>query len=107
MGAAELKDGGRVSDQLQVKEKTEDLEISSEEQRNAETCEIAQASKRDWLKGPLGMAICCGGPLLLVAAISLFGVSLGAIASGALSLAAVLACPLGMWIMTRMMMNKK
>ena len=62
---------------------------------------------KGWLKGPLGMAICCGGPLLLVAAISLFGLSLGAIASGALSLAAVLACPLGMWIMMRMMMNKK
>lgn len=62
---------------------------------------------KGWLKGPLGMAICCGAPLLLVAAISLFGLSLGAIASGALSLAAVLACPLGMWIMMRMMMNKK
>ena len=62
---------------------------------------------KGWLKGPLGMAICCGGPLLLVAAISLFGLSLGAIASGALSLAVVLACPLGMWIMMRMMMNKK
>ena len=62
---------------------------------------------KGWLKGPLGMAICCGGPLLLVAAISFFGLSLGAIASGALSLAAVLACPLGMWIMMRMMMNKK
>jgi len=62
---------------------------------------------KGWLKGPLGMAICCGGPLLLVAAISFFGLSLGAIASGALSLAVVLACPLGMWIMMRMMMNKK
>ncbi len=62
---------------------------------------------KGWLKGPLGMAICCGGPLLLVAAISLFGVSLGAIASGVLSLAAVVVCPLGMWIMMRMMMNKK
>lgn len=62
---------------------------------------------KGWLKGTLGMAICCGAPLLLVAAISFFGLSLGAIASGALSLAAVLACPLGMWIMMRMMMNKK
>lgn len=61
---------------------------------------------KGWLKGPLGMVICCGGPILLVAAISFFGLSLGAIASGALSLAAVLACPLGMWIMMRMM-NKK
>lgn len=63
--------------------------------------------RKGWLKGPLGMAICCGTPLLLVAAISFFGLSLGAIASGALSLVAVLACPLGMWIMMRMMMKNK
>ena len=61
---------------------------------------------KGWLKGPLGMAICCGAPLLLVAGISLFGLSLGAVASGALSLAAVLACPVGMYLMMRMM-NKK
>jgi len=96
-----------MSEQIQVKEKTESLQVSSAEQGAAETCEIAQASKGGWLKGPLGMAICCGTPLLLVAAISLFGVSLGAIASGALSLAAVLACPLSMYLMMRMMMNKK
>jgi len=50
---------------------------------------------KGWLKGVLPMAICCGAPLLLVAAISFFGLSLGAIASGALSLVAVLACPVG------------
>jgi hypothetical protein len=62
---------------------------------------------KGWLKGPLGMAICCGAPLLLVAAISFFGLSLGAIASGALGLAAVLACPVGMYLMMRMMMKEK
>ena len=62
---------------------------------------------KGWLKGPLGMAICCGAPLLLVAAISLFGLSLGAMASGALSLAAVLACPVGMYLMMRVMMKDK
>src|SRR3989304_2729362 len=60
---------------------------------------------KGWLKGPLGMAICCGAPLLLVAAISLFGLSLGAMASGALSLAAVLACPVGMYLMMMVMIN--
>jgi hypothetical protein len=59
------------------------------------------------LKGTLGMAICCGAPLLLVAAISFFGLSLGAIASGALSLAALLACPVGMYLMMRMMRDEK
>jgi hypothetical protein len=62
---------------------------------------------KGWLKGTLGMAICCGAPLLLVAAIAFFGLSLGAMASGALSLAAVLACPVGMFLMMRMMMKGK
>ena len=63
--------------------------------------------RKGWLKGPLGMAICCGGPILLVTAISFFGLSLGAIASGALSLVALLACPVGMFLMMRMMMKDK
>lgn len=62
---------------------------------------------KGWLKGALGMAICCGAPLLLLAAIAFFGLSLGAIAGGALSLAAVLACPVGMFLMMRMMMKDK
>jgi hypothetical protein len=86
--------------------RTAELPVS-QEVGATERNEVCAMEKKGWLKGPLGMAICCGTPLLLVAAISLFGLSLGAIASGALSLAAVLACPLGMWIMMRMMMNKK
>ena len=62
---------------------------------------------KGWLKGTLGMAICCGAPLLLVAAIAFFGLSLGAFASGALSLVALLACPVGMFLMMRMMMTGK
>lgn len=61
---------------------------------------------KGWLKGTLGMAICCAAPLLLVATIAFFGLSLGAIASGALSLVAVLACPIGMFLMIRMMSKK-
>lgn len=96
-----------MSDQIQVKDKTENLQIPPKEKDAAETCGIAHASKVGWLKGPLGMAICCGAPLLLIAAVSFFGLSLGAIASGALTLAALLACPVGMYLMMRMMMNKK
>ena len=62
---------------------------------------------RGWLKGPVGMAICCAAPLLLFAAISFFGFSLGAIASGTLSLVALLACPVGMYLMMRVMMKEK
>lgn len=60
-----------------------------------------------WFKGGLTMAICCAAPLLLVAAIAIFGLSLGALASGALSLLALLACPVGMFLMMRMMMKDK
>ena len=62
---------------------------------------------KGWLKGTLGMMICCAAPLLLVAAIAFFGLSLGAIASGALSLVALLACPVGMFLMMRMMVKDK
>jgi hypothetical protein len=62
---------------------------------------------KSWIKGALGMAICCAAPLLLFAAIAYFGLSLGAIASGALSLVALLACPIGMYLMMRMMMREK
>ena len=73
----------------------------------AEGSAACPVEKKGWVKGPLAMAVCCGTPLLLVATVSFFGLSLGAIASGALSLAAVLACPLGIWIMMRMIMNKR
>lgn len=64
-------------------------------------------SGKGWIKGALGIAICCAAPLLLFAAIAFFGLSLGAIASGALSVAALLACPVGMFLMMRMMMKDK
>lgn len=60
---------------------------------------------KGWFKGTLGMAICCGAPILLIAAISFFGLSSGALASGALTLVALLACPVGMLFMMRMMMK--
>ena len=77
--------------------------------RTAETdkaSRVCSMSLQGWLTGPLGMAICCGVPVLVLLAISLFGLSLGAIASGAISLAAILACPVGMYLMMRIM-NKK
>jgi hypothetical protein len=51
------------------------------------------------------MAVCCAAPLLLFAAIAFLGLSLGAIANGGLSLVALLACPIGMYVMIRMMMK--
>jgi hypothetical protein len=71
----------------------------------AEPSKSPEEKNQGWFKRMLP-AVCCGAPLLLVAAISLFGLSLGAVASGLLSLAAVLACPLGMYFMMRMMVKR-
>jgi hypothetical protein len=57
-------------------------------------------------KGWLAIAVCCAAPLLLVGAIALFGISLGALASGFLSVAALLACPVGMYLIMRMIMKQ-
>jgi hypothetical protein len=69
----------------------------------AERSEVYLIAQKSWLTGPFGMAICCAAPLLLVAAVTLFGISLGALASGFLSLAVLVACPVGMYLMMRMM----
>lgn len=63
-------------------------------------------------KGGLGrllkMAACCGGMLLLLPALGLVSVGgLAAVAGSALSVAAVLACPIGMYFMMRMMKQEK
>ena len=62
---------------------------------------------KGWFKEALGMAICCAAPILVFAAILFFGLSLGAIASGALSDITLLACPVGMFLMMRMTMKDK
>jgi hypothetical protein len=66
-----------------------------------------QMQGKGWLKRGLMMAICCAAPLAVVGAIALFGLSLGALASGFFSIAALLACPLGMYLMMRMMSKDK
>jgi len=66
-----------------------------------------QMQRKGWLKGGLAMTICCAAPLLLVGAVTLFGISLGALASGFLSVAALLVCPVGMYLMMRTMTKKE
>jgi hypothetical protein len=83
---------------------TEGLSVVAAPAESASACHMHASG---WLKGGLTMAICCAAPILLVAAIAFFGLSLGVIASGALSLAALLACPIGMFLMMRMMMKDK
>ena len=87
-----------------VAKKEEAIPTSSAPLESGSVCPM---NGEGWLKGGLTMAICCAAPLLLVGAIAFFGLSLGALASGALSLAALLACPVGMFLMMRMMMKDK
>jgi hypothetical protein len=68
---------------------------------------ICHVKGQGWLKGILPMAICCAAPLLLVPAIALFGIALSALESGFLRIAALLACPVSMYLMMRMMMKDK
>jgi len=72
-----------------------------------ERTEVCAAEKKGWLKGSLAMILCCSAPLLVLGAIVLFGIWLGALASGFLRIAALLACPVGMYLMMRMMKNKE
>ena len=78
--------------------------VGAQAKEGSAACKL---QRKGWLKGGLTMAICCAAPLLLVGAVTLFGISLGALASGFLSLAALLACPVGMFLMMRMMMKDK
>jgi len=96
-----------MSDEVELKEDPLGLETTPSQKVAGDSSQVGDTEKRPWFKGMLPMAICCGAPLLLVGAIALFGLSLGAVASGFLSLAVVLACPLGMYFMMRMMMNNK
>ena len=97
-----------MSDQIQSREEARATETSAVEGVGAvKGLEVSQEQKKWTLKGILMMALCCGAPVLLVAAITLFGISLGAMASGAVSLAAILVCPVGMYLIMRMMMRSK
>jgi len=97
-----------MSDQIVAEEQKVVAENSTADAVKSENESAACLMQgKGWIKGTLGMAICCAAPLLLVAAIAFFGLSLGAIASGAVSLVALLACPVGMYVMMRMMMKDK
>ena len=65
-----------------------------------------QIPRKSWLKGMLPMGICCTAPFLLILAIPLFGISLVGAAGALLPLIAMLACPLGMYLMMRRMKKK-
>jgi cation transport ATPase len=97
--------GGFMSDHVQLEVNDKVPQVSSDQ-----TTEAPQAQKKSTLKGMLMMAICCAAPLLLLAAIPFLGAAFGSLAaagSGLLSIVALLACPVGMFLMMRMMMKDK
>jgi hypothetical protein len=99
-----------MSDQVQVKVNDKRPEISSSEAVSLGEPEVAPEQKKGTVKGMLMMAICCAAPLLLLAAIPFLGLTLGsfaAVGSGLLSVVALLACPVGMYLMMRMMGKQK
>ena len=62
------------------------------------------------LKRILPMTVCCAAPLLVLAAIPLLGLTFGSLAgvtNGLLSVVALLACPVSMFFMMRMMTKDK
>ena len=75
----------------------------------AGTPEGAQAPQKKGGKSSfLKMAACCGGMLLLLPALGLVNLGgLAAVGGSLLSIAAVLACPIGMYFMMRGMMKPK
>ena len=100
-----------MSDQTQVEIVNDRAsQVASDEAVVVGKAEAPQDQKKSTLKGMLMMAICCAAPLLLLAAIPALGLTVGwlaGVASGLLSVVAALACPVGMFLMMRMMMKEK
>jgi hypothetical protein len=98
-----------MADHVDLK-RAETPRVSSVEGSAAEDVLGSRGEKKGTLKGMLMMAICCAAPLLLLAAIPFLGLTFGsfaAIGSGLLTIVALLACPVGMYLMMRMMMKDK
>jgi hypothetical protein len=88
-----------MSNEVGLRKEKESSQSPSGVVAPAESASACQMHGKGWLKGGLTMAICCAAPLLLVGAVTLFGISLSALARGFLSL----ACPVGTFLMMRMM----
>ena len=94
-----------MSDQVELEVNDKAPRIASDQ-----TTEAPQEQKKSTLKGMLMMVVCCAAPLLLLAAIPFLGAAFGSLAdvgSGLVSIVALLACPVGMFLMMRMMMKDK
>ncbi len=83
---------------------------ASRDSQAVESKESGSVQTKGWLKGSLLMAICCAAPLILLAAIpflvATFG-SVAAVGSGLLTVVALLACSVGMFLLMRMIMKNQ
>jgi len=95
-----------MSDRIPVKEKAESPLRSVQVAEAVEGVGVARPQGKRMLRGMLLKALCCGAPLLLVLAISFFGISLSGVLWPLLILVAMLACPLGTYFMMRTMHKK-
>jgi hypothetical protein len=99
-----------MSDQIEIRNETVNVQNPLRKGTAVDTPDAGQEQKKCTLKGMLMMVVCCAAPLLLLAAIPFLGFSLGsyaALGSGLLSIVALLACPVGMYPMMRMMKTDK
>jgi hypothetical protein len=95
-----------MSDQIESKVNDKSSAISANEAVGKPGA--SQGQMKRTLKEMLMMAACCAAPLLVLAAVPFFGLTLGsfaAIGSSLLSIVALLACPVGMYLMMRMMIK--
>lgn len=98
-----------MSYQTELKENDNRPQMSSGAAVTVETPEAAPEQQKRTVKGMLMMAVGCTAPLLLLAATPFLGASFGSLAaagSGLLSMVALLACPVGMFVMMRTMKDK-
>lgn len=95
-----------MSDQIPVKEKVESHFPSMQVAEAVEGVKVPRNFGTQMLKGTLLKALCCGAPFLLILAIPLFGISLSGFLWPLVFLVAMLACPLGTYLMMRTMTKK-
>jgi hypothetical protein len=99
-----------MSEQIELKVNDETPQALDGGAMVVAAAKVEQQQKKMTLKGILMMAACCAAPILLLAAIPFLGATFGSLAatgSGMLSIVALLACPVGMYLMMRMMMKDK
>lgn len=92
-----------MSDQIPVKEKVESPLPSMQAAEAVDRVKVFLDFGKRMLRGLLLKVLCCGAPFLLILAIPLFGISLSGFLWPLVILVAMLACPLGTYLMMRTM----